>query len=446
MVDQAIILADHPDGRSPMRGDVFKGFIDMGDYRGAISRLNGRGALTRRQMLALRRQGYVPAVAGGSDQAAVPSGVVAMLPFTSSAHEHTEPAFVRTVTPTTAEQTLDPIGIPANGWLRHVFLQVDASGGTLGTGVANADYPFSLFSSALMQEINGGNIFGTLSGFETFLANLIGGYAFKQDAREMPAYVGTAPNPVFTLRVPAEVSQRDGLGSLANQNASALFQLLLSVGALASQYSTVGTVAPGPHVIRGWLEAWTLPAPQDSRGRPQSQQPPLVGSGQYWSKRTKATLVGDNTVEFTRLGNMLRNIVLVARDATGVRADNVFPDPVFFNWDGFALQSKVSQRWMKQYAWEKILTSQAALAGVFVLPFSHGGLAGGKMGNDTPDLWLGTTQASRLEISGTSAAAGSVAVLTNEVAPIEANPAAQFQYPNQTGQLASPAGIQQAPR
>lgn len=68
------------------------------------------------------------------------------------------------------------------------------------------------------------------------------------------------------------------------------------------------------------------------------------------------------------------------------------------------------------------------------------------MGNDTPDLWLGTTQASRLEISGTSAAAGSVAVLTNEVAPIEANPAAQFQYPNQTGQLASPAGIQQAPR
>lgn len=432
----AAILATDPEADHPSkRSDSFRGFIqELGGKPGTV--------MSRTQYKRLRRLGFSPIIAGGAEN---PTGVIAMLPFTSSAHEHTEPAFTLTPTATTSEQQQNPQNIPATGWLRNVFLEINSSGGVIGTGVANNDFPFSLFSNVLMQEVNGGNIFGPgMTGYDVFLANLMGGYAFRQDVRDMPAYVGTAPNPVFNLRVPAEVSARDGLASLSNQNASALFQLLLSIGALATMYSTVGTVTAPASQIKGWLEAWTLPAPQDSRARPQSQAPPLVGTGQYWSKRGLAVGVGANTVPFTRLGNLLRNIILVSRNAAGDRADNVFPDPLMFNWDGYALQSQVSQRYLKAYAWEKILTQQAVLAGVFDLPFNHGGEAGGKMGNETPELWLGTTQASRLEISGTSAAAGNIYVVTNEVAPIEANPATQYQTPNATGTLAQPASVQAA--
>lgn len=445
-----ILASDREANRPQAKSDSFRGFIAVDDHEAkpkgdSILALGGDGRLSRRQLHRLMRLGFVPIMAGGSDQAAAPAGVMAMLPFTSSAHEHTEPAFTVTATPGVTEQQLNPLNVPANGWLRNVMLQIDASGGTIGTGVANADYPFSLFSNVLLQEVNGGNIVGPgINGYDAFLINLLGGYAFRSDPRDMPAFVGTAPNPVLTLRVPAEVSQHDGLAALSNQNASALFQLLLSVAALAQQYTTVGTVAPGPHVIKGWLEAWTLPTATDRQGRPQMQGPPLVGTGQYWSKRSKAVLVGANTVEFTRLGNLVRLWALIARDATNVRVDTVFPDPMFFNWDGFALQSQVSQRYMKQYLFEKVLTAGAAIAGVFALPFNHGGSGEGRMGNEDPNLWLGTTQASRLEISGNSAVAGQIQVLTNEVAPIEANPAQQYTSPNRTGQLANPASIQAA--
>lgn len=434
----AHILASDPEADFPQRlSDCFRGFIDLGPASGKT------GYFSRQQFKRLLRLGYVPVLAGAGTDA--PAGVVPMLPFTASAHEHAEPAFTLTPTPTAAEQVQNPQNIPANGWLRNVFLEINASGGTIGTGVANADYPFSQFSNVLLQEVNGGNIVGPgMTGFDIMLTNLLGGYAFRQDPRDMPAYVGSAPNPVFTLRVPSEVSQRDGLAALSNQNASSLFQLLISVAGLAQAFSTVGTVAPGPHQIKAWLEAWTLPAPQDGQGRPQSQAPPLVGTGQYWSKRGKAVGVGANTVEFTRLGNLIRYMAFIARDASSNRADNVFPDPMFFNWDGFALQSQVSQRYLKQYVWEKLLTQQAVLAGVFGLPFNHGGSGEGRSGNESPDLWLGTTQASRLEISGNSAAAGTIQVLTNEVAPIESDPAAQYITPNATGQLARPATVQGA--
>jgi hypothetical protein len=146
-------------------------------------------------------------------------------------------------------------------------------------------------------------------------------------------------------------------------------------------------------------------------------------------------LVGNNTVGLTRVGNYIRNLVFVARDATSVRSDTVFPDPMIFNWDGMQVDN-ASQRYLIQYWFEKVVGALTRPTGVFVLPFSTAG-QDDRMGNDPPDLWLPTSQSSRLEITGNSAAAGSIQVYTNEVAPIESDQGERYQFGNASGAYAA---------
>lgn len=352
---------------------------------------------------------------------------VPLLPFTASAHEHTEPAFTISAAQGAATVAFNPQDVPSYGYFRHLLLEVSASGGAGGTG--NADYPWDLIQSINLQDVNGANIVGPFDGYTLYLANLIGGYAFNNNPANAPFHVGSAPNPVFYLRVPVEISARDGLGVLANQNAASEFKVNLTLNTRAAT-TTVDYTTPPTVTIRGWLEAWTLPAATNNRGEPQSQVPPLLGTGQFWTSRSVAVAVGNNTIPLTRVGNLIRNIILVGRDASGVRTDTVLPDPVYFNWDGNQIHN-TSLRVLQAYFMERLSGAVTRPAGVIVLPFNH--FSSGRSGNDDPSGWLPTTTASRLEFNGNSAAPGSVQVITNEVAPIEPNQAARYQVPNATG-------------
>lgn len=362
------------------------------------------------------------------------SAAMAALPFTASAHEHTEPAFTLTVTPGGAVQQQNPVDIPASGYLRSILLEITATGGAGGT--IGADFPWNLIQSLTLQDVNGANIVGPIDGYALMLANLFGGY--RKGGTHIASTSGavfTGPNPSFFLRVPVEISERDALGALANQNAAANYKLAIAINSRAAVMSVDWTTAP-TLTIKGWLEAWTLPADRDNRGRPQAQVPPLLGTGQYLSATTRTVLVGSNTLGLTRVGNYLRNLILVARTAAGARDNTVFPDPFRFNWDGNQIlnQSFASLRYQN---WERTSGLNAVPAGVLVIPFSHGGMAGGTLGNESPDLWLPTTQSSRIEVDGNSATAGSLQMVVNEVAPVEVNQAERFQVPSDTGAVAA---------
>lgn len=368
-------------------------------------------------------------------QAGSQPGVIQALPFVASAHEHVEPAFTTTVTTTASVQQLNPIDVPAYGYIRNIFLEVVGAGGTGGT--VAADGPWNLFQQITLQDVNGSNIYGPFDGYAAYITNLLGGYGFRSNSVDSPWFVGTAPNPAFFLRIPVEISHKDGLGSLANQNSAANYKLTLAINTTAAAFS----VAPSPlptFTIRGWLEAWTLPAAADYRGRPQAQVPPLLGTGQYWSSRLQSGLVvGANSVPWTRLGNYIRLVAMISRDVSGVRSAAVFPDPFSFNWDGMTIRNQ-SQRYNQQELYEKVGGILALPAGVFALPFNHGGPVA-TLGDEDPDLWLPTTQSSRISIDGNSAAAGSVQVLTNEVAPIEVSQSQRYVSPNATDTLLAPA-------
>lgn len=361
--------------------------------------------------------------------------MVAALPFTVGSHEHVEgPAYQTTVTLGTGAQALAPIDVPAYGYFRSLFIEVVCAGGS--TGTIAADGPWSLFSSISLQDVNGANIINPVDGYSLYLMNLFGGYAFNNNQANYPWYVGSAPNPVFGVRVPVEIIARDGLGALANQNSAATYKLNLTVAGTAAIFSAnpTGTLTA---TIRVWYEGWTIPAAQSMRGEPQSQTPPLLDTGQSWSNTNQRTVVvGDNTLGVTRVGNYIRLLVGVCRTVAGARSDTVLPDPIQLNWDGNQIW-KSNQNYMKASVFEKLSGAVTFPAGVFVFPFNHQFI--GRMGNETPDLWMPTTQSTRLDIVGTCAAAGTWQYLVNDVQPVETDQAQRWQVPSDTGRLSAPA-------
>jgi hypothetical protein len=401
---------------------------------GFLTRRHGRAPLaTHRALQRATCNGFrfVPTIGGGAAVAQQPAMATA-LPFVAAAHEHVEPAFTLSSPLGAATVPFNPQDIPAYGYLRSVFLEVAVTGPSAGT--AAADNPWNILQSVAFQDVNGANIVGPIDGYALYIANLLGGYSNRQNLVDSPLYsTATAYLPTFGLRVPLEVSRQDGFGSLANQNASANYKLSLTLNTATAAFPTLTGTATV--TIRGWLEAWTLPAPVSNQGVPQAQGPPLLGSGQYWSSRSQSVSIGANTVGMTRVGNYVRALGFIGRDASNVRTNASLPDPFQFNWDGMSIIN-TSQNYMRQKLYEATNGVLTLPTGVLALLFDVGGAAG-DIGNDPSTLWLPTMQSSRLELTGTWAGAGSVQVLTNEIAPVDADQATRFQVPNGSGAYAA---------
>jgi hypothetical protein len=354
---------------------------------------------------------------------------VAMIPFTSAAHEHTEQAFqLNNVALTASSQQLNVPDVPAYGYLRHLMLEVTLSGGTLGAGALHADFPECIFQNIALVDTNGAPIFGPLDGYATLWSNIIGGYAYNQDPRKAPQGVRTI-NAKFFLRIPIEISHYDALGCLNNQNAAGAYKLQLQLNPSTVIFPTAPTTAPTV-TIKGWLEAWSQPAQQDVAGHPQALTPPAHGTAQFWSAKVAQVAVGNNTTPLTRVGSLIRNIVVIARDATGARSDGVFPDPITLQWDARS-QWFESQGYRIQKMFESIENLSTRDTGVFWFPFNTA--LQGRSGDGPPNLWLPTVQATRLEIDGVSATAGSLQIITNDVSIAEIDPRERYVEVSATG-------------
>lgn len=355
-----------------------------------------------------------------------------VVPFTSAAHEHTEPFFDQTFTPGANVQNFGPINIPSYGYLRHIYIQVTATGGVIGTGELSADYPWNLFQSLSLVDTNGAPIFGPLDGYATFIANLVGGYGFKSDptsTANCPWFVGTI-NAQFPLRIPVEISHHDALGSLANQNSAASYQIMGSVNNFAAMMKTVGTATAPAFRVRMFLESWSLPNETDRVGRPQAQLPPAHGTTQFWSQSVRQVSVGQNTIPITRMGNLIRSLVFINRKANGERAAGVMADPMTLNWDARQLLMD-TQKYREHAGFSERANLVTYPTGVYVFPFNHS--TDNYVGDDNPSLWIPTVQATRFQIEGTSAEAGTQQQLINDIAPGEVIPADRYVETSQTG-------------
>lgn len=358
----------------------------------------------------------------GKGNAAPPAPVV---PFVRAALEHTESFLDWSATITTASTIVGggPVDVPAYGFLRSILLLVTASGGTGAAAVYRQDAPWTVINEVALLDVNGAPLVGPFGGYDLYLVNRYGGYSFTQNPLLSPGYTAptTAGNFQFMLRIPVEVSRRDALGALPNMNSASPYKLRLTQGALTEVYSTNPTTSPTIR-WRCWLEAWTPPAPTGPAGEVQAVQPPALGTAQFWSKTTITTNSGAQTLRLPRVGNLIRNIILVWRDTTPARTDATLADPLTLLWDGRII-FQASQLVLQQYISERNAyttnTTNSAFggmdAGVYAISGSHD--FDGHTGDEMRDLWLPTTQSTRLEVQGTFGANGSLAVLTNDVSP-----------------------------
>jgi hypothetical protein len=346
--------------------------------------------------------------------------------FVNASAWHTEPAYDSGNVAAGTE--LSNIEVPAYGYLASLLVQVDiVSSGNSATVAVREDAPWNILSSLRLADVNGANIIGPMSGYDLFLANKYGGYSFSGDPVLSPFYSalttgggGTAGSGTFLLRVPIQINPRDAYGALPNMNAASTFKFFASIAPLASVFSTSpnGTVTVR---VRITMEAWMLPAAADVFGNPNEQAPPGVGSYQRWVKNTFTVNNGANTFRLPNVGNLIRTLVLVFRNATPQRVDATFIDPVQLNIDGLSVLNhpRIVQ---KHYMQEKYgYTLGAYDAGVFAMPYNDE--LDGKPGFETRELYVRTNQATRLEIVGNTSAAGTLDVLTNDVIPV-GNPVA----------------------
>jgi hypothetical protein len=371
--------------------------------------------------------------------------------FARASKWHSEVSNTVTVgTLTNASQILN-LPIASYGYLSAVIISVSATGGSTSGAVFFEDGPWSVLQQVQLSDVNGVPIF-QMSGFHAFLAAKYGGYRlFPADGVVNPysaaanrtqfaSSIFSCPAPgvsnqtsnfFFILPIFLEFGQ-DGLGCLPNMDASARYNLQLTIAPGASVNSTTGplyTTGPStfPSVaITVEVLCRSQPPAQDMFGNINSVAPPSVGTVQYWTTQTASGLaLGQNTIQFTRVGNLIRNQILVWRNSNGTRtsAESTGPGaadvPQLFELDWDAGQRYVNNvttlRWFNGYGVYGIDT----YPGVLQMPntLDPEKLAGSEYG----DEWLGTVGATKLTARFTNAVGGgSLSILTNDIVPASA--------------------------
>jgi hypothetical protein len=382
------------------------------------------------------------ATAGGNAQSQSAGGKGGhATPFIRASALHREPTGYDVTTQMLAGVvTLPDIQVPAYGFLRGIWIVVTAAV-TSGTAVFGPDAPFSILQNIVLQEPNGAQICNFPSGYDLFLANKFGGYqsADNNDPRQSNNWSVT---PVgggfqFALRIPVEVDLRDALGALPNQNSGALFRVKLNLGGGTagtlgtSLYSTAPTTLPSVR-IRAYAEEWDQPE-ASTNGAANQTVPPALNTTQYWSRQDFVLNAGTSNIRLTRMGNYLRNLIFIYRDASSVRStqDANWPDPATLYYDTRPLDTVPRALWLDQiqnrYGYGGQVGNTLTGAGASTPADSGGGRESavfpydfchefhGGVGFENRDLWLPTYSSTRFEIGGAWGAAGTLTVLTNDV-------------------------------
>lgn len=358
------------------------------------------------------------------------SAPVAVVPFVRASAEHREPAGIDVSRQmTTSDQDLGVFDVPAYGYLRAIVLLVTSSGGSGTSVTATEDAPFNILKNVALTEPNGATILSVSSGYSLYLINKYGGYRGFNDPRQSPAYsvsVGSSANVGFLVRIPVEISNRDALGALPNQNSGATFKVRLTLAKIADVFG--GTVSVAPTVrVRAYLEAWDQPEGATA-GAANQITPPAMNTTQFWTEQVYSLNSGAVTQRLSRVGNYVRNLIFVNRRAAGSRAngDTDWADPMTLYYDTRPLDIIERQNWKHQiyerFGYVPALGTATVAAdapggldaGVFPYDFTHE--FDGTAGHENRDLWLPTLGSTRLELQGSMANADTLTVLTNDVA------------------------------
>ena len=340
------------------------------------------------------------------------------------------------------------------GYLANVWLKITTSGGTAGSGVLAADAPWNAVQWFRFLDPNGHAILDT-DGYGLYLLNKYGGRYYLGDPVKLPNANATGVVTWrYSLLVPLQINPELGIGVLPNMDSSGPYRLQAVGNTQAAIYSTVtGLTSPLVSVTVGG-EFMSLPDPTSRvNGAPQAQAPRGLDRGfaivGEYTKQVYAIQSGGGvqTVRLTRVGNIIRQLFLVARTSAGARADwattNVLAagSLITFAFDTVPLWNADPQHVLEQMA-RRRSGSITLDTGVLVIDFAAPAeLALGSLGEDAGfDQMIQTAQSTALELTfnwSATVGGGNLEVYTQDVTITSlAGQPYSFAY---AGQLLAPA-------
>jgi len=351
--------------------------------------------------------------------------------FVCGSRKNDKPDFDQTITLTTLEQRLNAYQISPSGYLRGVYLIAEnaAVNTTVTTVAYNENGPFNVFSSIRFLDTNSQPIVGTLTGYDLYILNKYGGYAFQGDAEASAVFSATSGTATtagtfaFILFIPLEIVVRNALGSQLNKSGAAQFSLEMFVAGTGTVFSTAPATSSSLRV-RATLASWLDPEANDARGNPVQQDPPLLNTTQYWHKQN---YVVNSGAQFTRLqgiDGLLRMLIFIAYRNASTRAngESDWPDPISLKYEeSYLFQSRIRILYRdmiaKAYGYDAANeASKGRDNGVYpvfdwIQDFTP------KPGGELTREWLPMSSASNLELQGSWTNAVSLDVLVNKVIP-----------------------------
>lgn len=298
----------------------------------------------------------------------------------------TQPTFLATgfsqsLTMTTATQQIATWQLPTSNILRCIYLEVKltTSGNSATVAFNTPDAPLNIFSTVNFTDNTGTSLVGSFDSYTLSVVQKYGGYDSSADMRASAIYsattgsgsTGGSANMCF--RIPVEVVNRTGFGSLENTSSNSPLQLQLVLNSSSAVYSTAPTTLPTVTISATLGGYWQGP-PSNAAQAPQN-----FGTTSYWQRGTSNGLNGSQnyTLPNVGLGLPQRTWVFLNYASGGARSDADFPSPLQVNFRGNILSQRTQNLWTdemsRSYGYTSTTkdTANGLDTGVYVLPFSQ---------------------------------------------------------------------------
>lgn len=351
--------------------------------------------------------------------------------FTVASRPQRRFSATQTVSNVSGATSLQPIQLPATGFVRRIRLYITATmAASAGGAVVAGDAPFNLISGVTLTDATGQPIYQPISGYSLYLVNKYLGsgsiHTNMPRAWQNPhmgpeyAYSATATTGTATYRLDLDLEQdySTGYGCIPNLDSNASLQLKVDVAAASVAFA--GTLTSSTVSVRVEQDYWA-PVGPTTGGVPNATVP--SGFGDFVETRYETqsvTAAAENTVTLTNRGGLIKGIIAVSR-AAGVRTAFTASSNVGLVYDNNAIDEGITLESHKDvmrraygYMGADIGTSYAALTagtvsgidtGVLVWPFHA--LSGGR------DSWLSTRVGTLLQAKVTpGASATSLEIIT----------------------------------
>lgn len=271
----------------------------------------------------------------GSDGASNATGDI---PFVVGSNLYYEAPFSTVVQQLDANSHETVVNVTPGGFLRGIVMQVTSTGGVIGAGVLQGDAPFSIISSASLEDISGGPIIYPMGGFaHAMCQKWLRPWAGDPSKR---AGFSNSINPAFTLNFFTEV--KDTLGVLANTDARSQyrFRYTLAPGNAASGPNGLTSTAPTTQptvTVKLYIATWAQPDLNDLLGNTIEQIPDGLVASRFLMHEIPVITAANNVIRETLTGNEYRGVVFIFRNGntlqTRVDLTDANAGPIDFRQD-----------------------------------------------------------------------------------------------------------------